>query len=52
MALIEFEGVLHLEIVVRNGSEPDATTAIKVLRASISELCSADHRDDEREIAG
>ena len=28
--LMEFEGVLHLEIVVRIGCESDATAAIKV----------------------
>ena len=40
-----------MEVVVRRGYETDAASAIKVLRASISELCSADHNGDEREIA-
>ena len=49
---MEFEGVWHLEVLVRSGDESDGVSAIKVLRASISGLCSADHNDDEREIAG
>lgn len=52
MVLKEFEGVGHLNFLVRSGDESDAVSAIKVLRASISELCSPDHNDDEREIAG
>ncbi|MBB3995163.1 N-acetylglutamate synthase-like GNAT family acetyltransferase [Sulfitobacter undariae] len=41
-----------MNFLVRSGDESDAVSAIKVLRASISELCSPDHNDDEREIAG
>ncbi len=40
-----------MEIMVRSGCKSDATSAINVLRASISELCGADHSNNQREIA-
>lgn len=40
----------RMEISIRRGLDRDATAAVDVLRRSISELCTADHNNDEREI--
>jgi GNAT superfamily N-acetyltransferase len=37
--------------VVRRAEESDAAAAIDVVRRSISQLCAADHRNDERTLA-
>ncbi|SCB59693.1 Ribosomal protein S18 acetylase RimI [Rhizobium aethiopicum] len=41
-----------MAISIRVGKESDAEAAIAVLRRSITQLCSADHQDDDDEIAG
>lgn len=42
---------MRMKIVVRKGTASDAKAAIDVLRASISQLCIADHKNDEKQIA-
>lgn len=40
-----------MEILIRPGCEADAQAAIDVLRRSIAELCIADHKGNEQELA-
>ncbi|RXT28602.1 hypothetical protein B5P46_07420 [Rhizobium leguminosarum] len=40
-----------MTISIRVGKKTDAEAAIAVLRQSITQLCSADHQDDDAEIA-
>ncbi|MBY3075641.1 GNAT family N-acetyltransferase [Rhizobium laguerreae] len=40
-----------MTISIRVGKKTDAEAAIAILRQSITQLCSADHHDDDAEIA-
>ncbi len=41
-----------MKIAVRSGRKSNATSAISVLRTPISELCGADHGNDQLAITG
>jgi GNAT superfamily N-acetyltransferase len=40
-----------MELLIRQGTEADASAAVDALRRSISELCVADHRGDPQRLA-
>ena len=49
--MIDNDGQVHVKVKVRLATVADASACSEVLCASIRELCSSDHQDDEQVIA-